>query len=568
MNKKTTLILLLLTAAFATTKAQMTIGGSYKPSHTLVVKGQVKIDTVKSGTTADNILTIGGDSVLHSLPYSTFVTATSNSLGLSNNILTSTVNGVPATSSVIGGVSNASSTNSLSTTVNGVTGTTVPIINTNTNALTQSGGLVTTVNSVAATTSIPAGTVTNLLGYSSTGAPVYQSASTAVSGATSNSLSLATNTLTSTVNGKATTSSVIGGVSNASSANTLSTTVNGVAGATVPIINTNTNALSRTGGLVTTVNGVAATTAIPSGTITNMLGYNSSDVPVYQTPASVLSSATSHSLGLATNTLTSTVNGVAATSSVVGTVSNTSSANTLSTTVNGVAGATVPIINTNTMSLAGNVLTSNVNGVTATSNAITGLNNYWGQNVGLTTSVNGLSSTVSIPSSTVVNILGYNTLGSPVYQPIVDFYSKNTSTYTTITANNTSFTDANETSQVNKGGGTFDASTGTYTTPVAGVYEVETIVRYNFNQPTNSGAARLYYARLTINGTSYSTSSAIPYNDNTGVVSSGNSYTAYIKEVVSVPANAPIAATGFTYGNGSLFINQFRVEYFHAKKVD
>ena len=45
------------------------------------------------------------------------------------------------------------------------------------------------------------------------------------------------------------------------------------------------------------------------------------------------------------------------------TVSNTSSANTLSTTVNGVTGATVPIINTNVLSLSGNNLTSTINGV-------------------------------------------------------------------------------------------------------------------------------------------------------------------------------------------------------------
>ena len=45
------------------------------------------------------------------------------------------------------------------------------------------------------------------------------------------------------------------------------------------------------------------------------------------------------------------------------TVSNTSSANTLSTTVNGVTGATVPIINTNVLSVSGTSLTSTINGV-------------------------------------------------------------------------------------------------------------------------------------------------------------------------------------------------------------
>jgi len=45
------------------------------------------------------------------------------------------------------------------------------------------------------------------------------------------------------------------------------------------------------------------------------------------------------------------------------TVGNTSSANTLSTTVNGVTGSTVPIINTNALSLSGTTITSTANGV-------------------------------------------------------------------------------------------------------------------------------------------------------------------------------------------------------------
>lgn len=81
-----------------------------------------------------------------------------------------------------------------------------------------------------------------------------------------------------------------------------------------------------------------------------------------------LAGATTHTLGLATNTLTSVVNGVSATSNTVSGVSNTSSANTLSTTVNGVIGSTVPIINTNVLSLGGTSVTSTING--SASNAL------------------------------------------------------------------------------------------------------------------------------------------------------------------------------------------------------
>lgn len=313
MTKKSIFLILLLTAMFATTQAQMTVGGTHKPSHTLVVKGQVKIDTTATGSVTDSLLTIGADSVLHKLeiskiadgsqtritagsnitvtgsgttatPYLVTATipATTNTLTRSANTLTSTVNGTASSATAIGTVANFSSGNALSTTVNGVTGSAASIVNSMSSSLTQSGGLTIDVNGYTATAFIYGTTVSNVLGFSSSGTPVYQSASTVVSGATTHSLSLSANTLTSTVNGKAATSAAVSSVTNTSSANTLSTTVNGVAGSTVPIINTNTNALTQAGGLVTTVNGVAATTSIPTGTVSNVLGYNATGTPVYQ----------------------------------------------------------------------------------------------------------------------------------------------------------------------------------------------------------------------------------------------------------------------------------------------
>jgi hypothetical protein len=70
-----------------------------------------------------------------------------------------------------------------------------------------------------------------------------------------------------------------------------------------------------------------------------------------------------NALSLSGNTLTSTVNGVGATSNVVSGVSNTSSTNTLTTTVNGVTGTGVNIINSNALSLSGTTISSTVNGV-------------------------------------------------------------------------------------------------------------------------------------------------------------------------------------------------------------
>jgi hypothetical protein len=235
-------------------------------------------------------------------------------------------------------------------------------------------------------------------------------------------------------------------VSNTSSANTLSTTVNSVTGTGVPIINS--NALSLSGNnLTATINGIGSSAqslsgltlagdvtgtlgastvagiqgksvAISSLASNNLLQYNGTNW-VNVTPASVVG-ATTHTLSLTGNTLTSTVNGVAPTQSLAGlsisgdvtgtlaastvgkiqgtgvaisslasnnllqynganwvnvtpasvlsaatTVSNTSSVNTLSTTVNSVTGAGVNIINTNLLGLSGTTLTSTINGVTS-----------------------------------------------------------------------------------------------------------------------------------------------------------------------------------------------------------
>jgi hypothetical protein len=74
---------------------------------------------------------------------------------------------------------------------------------------------------------------------------------------------------------------------------------------------------------------------------------------------------TTNTLTNATNTITSTVDGVVATALAVNTVSNTSSANNLTTTVNGVAGTTVPIVNSlsNTYNTTTGAFNTTVNGI-------------------------------------------------------------------------------------------------------------------------------------------------------------------------------------------------------------
>ncbi|WP_223558856.1 hypothetical protein [Chryseobacterium lathyri] len=136
---------------------------------------------------------------------------TTNALSSTGNTITSTVNGVAASTTAVNTVSNTSSGNVLSTTVNGVTGATVPIINTN--ALSLSGSsLTSTVNGIASNT-------VNL--------------GPAITAATTNLLSSSGNTMTSTVNGIARTAPIINSVTNTISGNTLTTTVNGISSSSV-----------------------------------------------------------------------------------------------------------------------------------------------------------------------------------------------------------------------------------------------------------------------------------------------------------------------------------------------
>ncbi len=318
-------------------------------------------------------------------------------------------------------VSNTSSNNTLSTTVNGVTGTGVNLINSHSISQNGTDQLISTVNGVATTplTVALTGDVTGTLGASTvskiTGTPVTISSlannnvlqyngtawvnvtpTALVDDAITNSLSLSGNTLTSTVTGQTATSPAVSSVANTSSTNTLTTSVNGVAGTGVNIINSHTLSQNGTNQLISTVNGVATTpqTVAVTGDVTgnlgastvsklsgtpltitslasnNMLQYNGT-AWVNVTPASIIP-ATTHTLTTSGNTITSTVNGVGATSSAVTGVSNTSSANTLTTTVNGVTGTGVTMINTNSLSLAGTSITATINGVASNALNISG----------------------------------------------------------------------------------------------------------------------------------------------------------------------------------------------------
>lgn len=180
-------------------------------------------------------------------------------------------------------------------------------------------------------------------------------------------------------------------VSNNSNTNTLTTTVNGVTGTGVNIVNSNNLTWTQAAGVTSSINGVSQNITPVSGTIAQVLGYNAAGIPVYNTPASILSSSTS--------------------------VSNNSSTNTLTMTVNGVTGTGVNIVNSNTLiNPTINTIASSVNGVTSSNATIIGSNNLtWTQATGVTSSINGISQNITPASGTIAQVLGYNATGTPVY---------------------------------------------------------------------------------------------------------------------------------------------------------
>ena len=284
----------------------------------------------------------------------------SNTLTSATNTLSSTVNGVLGTASMVNSISNSSASNTLTTTVNGVAATGVNIINSN--ALnTSSNGITSTVNGVSSTLTPVSGTVStsSYLGFDASGNLVKGSIPSST-----NTLSSSTNTITSTVNGVAATASAV-------NSNTLT---------------------AASSALTSTVNGVASTLTPSAGTIgaSNYLGFDASGNLV---KGAMATPTTTNTIGLSGNTLTSTVNGVAATSNAVGTVSNTSSGNTLTTTVNGVAGTAVPMVNSVSNTSSTNTLTTTVNGVAGTAVNIINTNATSLSGSNLTTTVNGVSAT-------------------------------------------------------------------------------------------------------------------------------------------------------------------------------
>ena len=211
------------------------------------------------------------------------------------------------------------------------------------------------------------------------------------------------NTLTTTVNGVTGAGvSIINSNLLSSVGNSLNSTINGVAGGPVSIINSNTNSFTEAGGLVNTVNGVVATTLFANATPIDLLGFDGLGDPVYDSISNILASGTTNSLTISqAGGFSSTVNGVNSTVVVpAGSIGNLFG-------FDGVGAVT--------RQTATGFLTANTT------------NTYvWTKVGGQVSTVNGVIATQLVPVGTLVDLVGYDALGSPVNDTIANVLNTNT----------------------------------------------------------------------------------------------------------------------------------------------
>ena len=293
--------------------------------------GKVTNNQITPGTSGQVLVTTAAGSTQWVNP-STIVAPTVNTLTTSGNTSTSTVNGEVATASIVNSLGNTITGANLVTTVNGVAG--APL------------DLTAAIQGNQKTTSVANGTNTTV--------------SSTVTG-TNTEYKVAVNP----ANG-----SVLGSVKEAAT----NPTVNIVDGAlTVNAANLNVPAASVTGNDVTaasnriTLGGNPIGAALKAFTVdVNQANLSLSSIGGSLTPAQIapgatgqvlityagttqwvnqtsLAPATTNTLGSAVNTITSTVNGQAATAPIVNSLGNTLSGANISTTVNGVAGAALDL---------------------------------------------------------------------------------------------------------------------------------------------------------------------------------------------------------------------------------
>jgi len=168
-------------------------------------------------------------------------------------------------------------------------------------------------------------------------------------------------------------------------------------------------------------------------------------------------SISSNVLDSSGNTMTSTVDALSDTATIINSVSNTSLVNTLSTTVNGITGSTVQMINTLGLNSSVNTMSSTINGINATA-AIVNSNSLTASASALISSVNGISSTLTPSSGTIAVNLGFSAGGALVTEASAG--STNAQMFTDSTPTQvTNATNITESAEIRRSGKTVIGST-------------------------------------------------------------------------------------------------------------
>jgi spore germination protein YaaH len=173
-------------------------------------------------------------------------------------------------------------------------------------------------------------------------------------------------------------------------------------------------------------------------------------VQILNNPAA--SSTTTNTIANPINTITSTVNGIAATTSAVNTNTIALSGTNLTSTVNGVASAALnlsPLVaasTTNTLASATNTLTNTTNGVVATANIVnTNTSSITGSSI--VTTVNGVAS-AALNIAPAVTAASTNTIANPI-NTITSTVNGIAATTSAVNTNTIALSGTNLTSTVN-----------------------------------------------------------------------------------------------------------------------
>lgn len=408
--------------------------------------------TLPSGGTDSQQLSIAGNVISLTNGGSVTLPASSGTdsqqLSIAGNVISLTNGGsvtLPSSSATTNDISSA--VNTLTSNVNGVSDT-ASIINSNQISVSQAS-VVSTVNGVASTQAIGAGVAARIAAFDSSGALIHAAVPSGGggSGANTNDLSSAANIMTSNVDGHVD---------------------------TAPIINTNQIDISPSF-ITSNVNGIISTKPILTGTPTAILGFNSSNVPITVTPASLGGGGgvTTNDISSAGNILTSTVNGVSDTSTIITGNQIDISPSFITSNVNGMISArpiltgtpvkilgfdssNIPITvspaslgggtDSQQLSISGNTLSLTNGGSVTLPSAGATTNSLSMTSGGITSTVNGVASTISTPTAGINEFLGFNFSGNPVKSTLGN----------TLTSNNNRIT-----STVNGTAANLDANIGT-----------------------------------------------------------------------------------------------------------